>query len=51
MNASTQIAVINTLESEGKALGDEYKSRSAKADRIMFNFKRDTAADGFDTRL
>ena len=51
MTASTQIAVINTLESEGKALGDEYKSRSAKADRIMFNFKRDTAADGFDTRL
>ena len=51
MTASTQIAVINTLESEGKALGDEYKSRSAKAEKVMFSFKRDTADNGFDTRL
>tara|TARA_X000001388_G_scaffold46393_1_gene32998 strand:+ start:279 stop:848 length:570 start_codon:yes stop_codon:yes gene_type:complete len=51
MSNSTQIAVINTLENEGKFLADEYKTRTAKADRIMFNFKKDTAADGFDTRL
>jgi len=51
MTASTQIAVLNTLENEGKELAAEYKTRTAKADRIMFNFKRDTAADGFDTRL
>jgi len=51
MTASTQIAVLNTLENEGKELAAEYKTRTAKADRIMFNFKNDTAADGFDTRL
>ena len=51
MTASTQIAVLNTLENEGKELAAEYKTRTAKADRIMFNFKKDTAADGFDTRL
>ena len=51
MTASTQIAVLNTLENEGKELAAEYKTRSAKADRIMFNFKNDTAANGFDTRL
>ena len=51
MTASTQIVVLNTLENEGKELAAEYKTRTAKADRIMFNFKRDTAADGFDTRL
>lgn len=49
MQNSTQIA--NTLEVQGKELAAEYKIRTAKADRIMFNFKRDTAADGFDTRL
>jgi len=49
MSNSTQIA--NTLEVQGKELAAEYKIRTAKADRIMFNFKRDTAADGFDTRL
>ena len=49
--ATLQQAEINTLESEGKFLADEYKTRSAKAGRIMFSFKRDTAADGFDTRL
>lgn len=51
MTASTQIAVLNTLENEGKELAAEYKTRTAKANRIMFNFKKDTAADGFDTRL
>ena len=51
MTASTQIAVLNTLENEGKELAAEYKTRTAKADRIMFNFKNDTAANGFDTRL
>jgi len=51
MTASTQIVVLNTLENEGKELAAEYKTRTAKADRIMFNFKRDTASDGFDTRL
>ena len=49
MQNSTQIA--NTLEIQGKELAAEYRTRTAKADRIMFNFKRDTAADGFDTRL
>jgi len=49
--ATVQQAEINTLESEGKALGAEYKSRKAKADRTMFSYKRDTADDGFDTRL
>jgi hypothetical protein len=49
MSNSTQIA--NTLEIQGKELAAEYKTRTAKADRIMFNFKKDTAADGFDTRL
>ena len=51
MENSTQIAVLNTLENEGKELAAEYKTRTAKADRIMFNFKNDTAANGFDTRL
>jgi len=51
-NSTSKTPVVNnTLESEGKELAAEYKTRTAKADRIMFNFKNDTADNGFDTRL
>ena len=43
-----QIAEINTLEAEGKALAKEWKS-ICRADKSRFT--KSTKADGFDTRL
>jgi len=48
MENSTSIAVISTLEAEGKALAQEWKAIS-KADKARFT--KSTKADGFDTRL
>ena len=48
---TTAIAVINTLEAKGKALGEQFATRQKKAGKIMFDFKRDTKADGFDVQL
>ena len=48
MEHSTSIAVISTLEAEGKALAQEGKAIS-KADKARFT--KSTKADGFDTRL
>ena len=48
MENSTSIAVISTLEAEGKALAQEWKAIS-KADKARFT--KATKADGFDTRL
>lgn len=42
---------INTLEAEGLVLGKEFASRKAKSDKVMFDFNRDTKAEGFDMRL
>jgi len=43
-----QIAVLNTLEAEGKALAKEW-TKICKADKARFT--KSTKADGFDTRL
>ena len=48
---TTAIAVVNTLEAKGKALGEQFATRQKKAGKIMFDFKRDTKADGFDVQL
>jgi len=45
---TAQIAVLNTLEDEGKALAKEWKS-ICRADKSRFT--KSTKADGFDTRL
>ena len=45
---TTQTAVLNTLEAEGKALAKEWKS-ICRADKSRFT--KSTKADGFDTRL
>ena len=49
--ALVPIAEINTLEAKGKALGEQFAIRQKKAGKIMFDFKRDTKADGFDVQL
>ena len=49
--ALVPIAEINTLEAKGKALGEQFATRQKKAGKIMFDFKRDTKADGFDVQL
>tara|TARA_B000000557_G_scaffold253195_1_gene242078 strand:+ start:4167 stop:4745 length:579 start_codon:yes stop_codon:yes gene_type:complete len=45
---TTAIAVVNTLEAEGKALAKEW-TKICRADKSRFT--KSTKADGFDTRL
>jgi len=45
---TAQIAVLNTLEAEGKALAEEW-TKICRADKARFT--KSTKADGFDTRL